>query len=160
MVTVDNPLLSYKPNSQWNKIHSSKAKWKIIKAARRGGKSRGALMEMERIFGEDALGSKAPPALVPPFHAWVVCPSFPLSRQAWNEALSFTPKSWVKRVVQEERISYLEGNQKHHWGMIEFKSADKPYALQSAGPALVGVNEAKDGRREAREGCRHARGPA
>ena len=144
MVTVDNPLLSYKPNSQWNKIHSSKAKWKIIKAARRGGKSRGALMEMERIFGEDALGSKAPPSLVPPFHAWVVCPSFPLSRQAWNEALSFTPKSWVQRVVQDERIIYLEGNENRPWGMIEFKSADNPYSLQSAGLDLVWVNEAQD----------------
>ena len=62
MVSVDNPLLSYKPNSQWDKIHSSRAKWKVIKAARRGGKSRGALMEMERIFGDDALGTAATPS--------------------------------------------------------------------------------------------------
>lgn len=128
MVTAnDNPLLSYRPNSQWDEIHSSRARWKVIKAARRGGKSRGALMELERIFGEDALSTPAPSSLIPPFHAWVVCPSFPLSRQAWNEALAFTPKGWVQRVVQDERIIYLEGNENRPWGMIEFKSADNPY---------------------------------
>ena len=80
----------YMPHDGQKNVHASNAKYKVLEVARRWGKSRAALFELLKTYIE-LLEVPAPPSLIPPFHAWIVCPSFPQSRQTWHELQAFIP---------------------------------------------------------------------
>ena len=81
----------YSPHEGQVEVHTLHAKEKWIEAARRWGKSRCALGEMEAAYHESltrSIDQINRYQLVPPgFHAWVVAPSYVQGRQAWNEML-------------------------------------------------------------------------
>lgn len=135
----------YRPHAGQQKVHDAPARFKVLEVARRWGKSRLALFEMLKNYVE-ALDVPAPESLVPPWHAWVVCPSFPQARQTWNEMLSLIPRELVapNGFHQNEMMVYLIGSEVRPWGFIEVKSANDPDSLQSVGLDFLWVNEAQD----------------
>ena len=136
----------YKPHSGQQAVHDSDAKVKVLEVGRRWGKSRCALWEMMRRYLE-ALEIPADPSLIPGFHAWVVCPSYPQSRQVWNELMSFWPKELIEPsggVRQDDKLMHVRGSDTRNWGLIEVKSAHDPDALQTAGLDFLWITEAQD----------------
>ena len=135
----------YTPHAGQQRRHRSTAKRKVLRIGRRWGKSRWSLWEMQRRYVE-ALETPADSSLVPPWHAWIVCPSYPQARQVWNELISFLPTEliWPNGIHQDERMIYLRGNANRKWGLIEVKSAHDPDNLQTAGLDFLWVSEAQD----------------
>mgnify|MGYP001618542175 CR=1 FL=1 len=135
----------YTPDAGQAEVHRSTAKTKVLEMGRRRGKSRLALFELIRRFVE-SLEIAVPASKIPPFHAWIVAPTFPQSRQAWNELMAFLPKELIQPggVHTDDQFIYLRGNEKRKWGLIEVKSAHDPDALQTAGLDFLWVTEAQD----------------
>ena len=135
----------YQPHPGQSYVHAQDAKVKVLKVGRRWGKSRFALWEMIRRFTE-ALEIEVSSALVPPFHAWILAPSYPQSRQVWNELISFFPSELVANggIRQDDRTIYLKGSEKRGWGFLEVKSGHDPDALQTAGLDFLWITEAQD----------------
>jgi len=136
----------YEPHSGQQEVHDSPAHVKVLRIGRRWGKSRMALWEMLKRYVEsrDVPGG---PAMVPGFHAWIVCPAMPQARQVWNELLSFIPPQFYEPddVHQEDRTIFLKPPSKDRvYGLIEVKSAHNPEALQTAGLDFLWVQEAQD----------------
>jgi len=138
----------YRPHEGQAKIHAWNAKEKWLEAARRWGKSRGALGEMLRAYQSSLERTTAVInryQLVPPgFHAWVVVPSYPQGQQAWNEMLSLLPPAMVREVMIADKQIRLNGPTDEVWGLIELKSADNPGSLQTVGLDFLWVSEAQD----------------
>lgn len=137
----------YEPHDGQIEVHASLAKYKVLEIARRWGKSRCGLFELLKVYTE-LLDVRAPKSLIPPFHAWIVCPSFPQARQTWNELQAFLPPALVYRhpegFKQDDKLIYLNGSEERPWGLLEVKSADNEQALQTVGLDFLWVVEAQD----------------
>ena len=131
------------PGQEW--LHDQDAHVKVLEVGRRWGKSRFALWELIRRFVE-SLEIEVDNSIVPPFHAWIVAPTFAQSRQVWNELIAFMPQQFVAPggIHQDDRIIYLVGSQKRQWGLLEVKSAHDPEGLQTAGLDFLWITEAQD----------------
>ena len=129
-------------------VHESLANVKVCRIGRRWGKSRLALWELVRRYVE-SWEIPVSNNVVPGFHAWVVCPSYPQARQTWNELQAFlSPLGIVwqgnQGFHQEERFIYLKESDSRSFGLIEVKSAHDPETLQTAGLDFLWVSEAQD----------------
>tara|TARA_Y100000310_G_scaffold251432_1_gene257945 strand:- start:2747 stop:4045 length:1299 start_codon:yes stop_codon:yes gene_type:complete len=85
--------------------------------------------------------------LVPPgIHAWIVVPSFPQGRQAWNELMQLVPPQFKRDVNRSDMIMTLNGpgGDDNLWGQVEVKSAHDPETLQTVGLDFLHVSEAQD----------------
>jgi hypothetical protein len=133
----------YTPHKGQAKVHASTAKVKLLRVARRWGKSRASLFELIRRYIE-ALEVAVPISVVPPWHAWIVAPSFPQARQVWNELMTFIPDSIKLDDKQAEMTMRLRGNEMRPWGLIEVKSAHDPDSLQTGGLHFLWITEAQD----------------
>lgn len=134
----------YTPHPWQETIHRSQAKNKVLEAARRLGKSRTAFWEMVKAF-QWALQIPAPASLTPPFHAWVVTPTFPQAQQVWTELQAFLPADWLAGPPSQDRMQIrLKGSPNRTWGLIEVKSAHDGASLQTAGLDFLWVTEAQD----------------
>ena len=153
MVTVDLASV-YTPHPGQAHIHSDPARMKVLKVGRRWGKSRAALFDLLKTYVE-SLDVAVDSDLVPPFHAWIVGPSFPQCRQVWNEIISFVPSDLIQPggIRQDEMMVYLKGTEKRPWGLIEVKSAHNPDSLQTAGVDYLWITEAQDVADKAFEKC-------
>jgi len=136
---------TYTPHSGQAEVHASDAKVKVLEVARRWGKSRFALFEGLDHYTQ-ALDIPVSNQLVPPFHMWVVVPSYPQGRQTWHEMVSLMPTEFAssRGIRQDEWIIYLKGAAGREWGLIELKSAHDPSSLQTVGLDYLWVNEAQD----------------
>ena len=135
----------YTPHAGQQHLHDVQAKIKVLEVGRRWGKSRFSLWELLRAYVR-SLDIPVDDSVVPPFHAWIVCPSFPQARQVWNELLSFTPNEFIQDngVHMADNLIYLKGSPLRPWGQIEVKSAHDPESLQTAGLDFLWVTEAQD----------------
>jgi hypothetical protein len=133
----------YDPHAGQRPIHDSGAKVKVLEMGRRFGKSRLAFGDGLACFVE-ALDIEAPRSLIPPWHGWVLSPSFPQSRQVWNEALTLWPTQFIHNVNMDERTIYLKGSEKRPYGILEFKSAHDPESLQTIGLDWIHFQESQD----------------
>ena len=131
------------PGQKW--LHDQDAHVKVLEVGRRWGKSRFALWELIRRFVE-SLEIEVDNSIVPPFHAWIVAPSFPQSRQVWNELIAFMPQQFIAPggIHQDDKLIYLVGSKKRQWGLLEVKSAHDPDALQTAGLDFLWITESQD----------------
>ena len=137
----------YKPHSGQRIIHESGAKQKWLEAARRWGKGRTGLGELEQAYLDWIdlfLKGKRDGALVPHFHAWVVAPNYNQARQPWHEILEFLPSEWIKDYSQSDGMITLYGPSERAWGLIEIKSAHDPDGLQTVGLDYLWVSESQD----------------
>lgn len=143
MSTTLDLSLYYSPHPLQQRVHASPAKVKCLKWGRRTGKSRGALGELLMIYVQ-SLDIEVPVSMVPPFHAWIVCPSYPQSRQVWSELMAFWPSAFIQHIHQDDLTIDLRGSEGRPWGLIEIKSAHNPDALQTAGLDFLWVMESQD----------------
>ena len=136
---------SYTPHPGQQFLHEQDAHIKILEVGRRWGKSRFSLWELIRRYVE-SLEIETDNSVVPPFHAWIVAPSFPQARQVWNELIAFLPQQFIAPggIHQDDKLIYLIGSKKSPWGLIEVKSAHDPDALQTAGLDFLWITEAQD----------------
>ena len=148
----------YSPHEGQIEVHTLNAKEKWIEAARRWGKSRCALGELEAAYYESldrSIDQINRYQLVPPgFHCWVVAPSYVQGRQAWNEMLQLLDPSWIRETNQANMTITLNGPTEEVWGLIELKSADNAPSLQTVGLDFLWVSESQDIPNEAAEKLR------
>jgi len=108
-------------------VHDSKARWKILCAGRRFGKSRlGVQMCMEIALA----GGRA----------WWVAPTFAISRVGWRDiqaaAASFPSEMGVNIKVGDMQVDFGNG------GFIGVRSADNPQRLRGEGLDFLVMDEA------------------
>tara|TARA_A100001388_G_scaffold265694_1_gene238112 strand:- start:9088 stop:10389 length:1302 start_codon:yes stop_codon:yes gene_type:complete len=107
-------------------VHDSEARWKILCAGRRFGKSRlGVQMAMEH-----ALNGK---------RAWWVAPTFSIARVGWRDILNASSKLTGIKVdikVGDMVVNFPDG------GFIAVKSADNPQRLRGEGLDFLVMDEA------------------
>jgi len=108
----------------------------ILVCGRRSGKSRAAAMQCLKWYETTVTGPR-PQHLIPQFLGWVVGPSYPEMRQAWDEFLTFFPKKIRTGTARtDERTVPVRA------GRFEFKSSDNPDSLQNVGLDVVWITEA------------------
>jgi hypothetical protein len=125
----------------------------VAQVGRRWGKSRFGFGDLMDVY-DRVLSMKRPPSLIPPFHAWVVVPTFPQGRQTWHELMSLTPPELLAQKPQASKwMLYLAGNS--NWqgraGVVEVRSSFDPEALQTVGLDYLWTSESQDIDNEAYE---------
>jgi hypothetical protein len=136
----------YTPHWGQKNVHASDARVKILKIGRRWGKGRFSLWEMIRRYIE-SLETPRDSSLIPSWHCWIVCPSYPQARQVWNELITFLnplPYCTAADMHQDERMIYLRGGEDGQWGLIEVKSAHLVDGLQTTGLDFLWMQESQD----------------
>jgi len=146
---------TYKPHEGQQKIHDAR-EWAttiVLRLARRFGKTRGGLGDLIDAY-TDVQNEYRAPDMVPPFHAWIVVPSFPQGRQSWNELMALLPKKMKGEIQQSKQMIWLNdqtGNWGGRAGLLELKSASDPEGLQTVGLDFLWLDEAQDIENEAQE---------
>lgn len=103
-------------------IHQSKARFKVVKAGKRFGKTKWALYELVQAagkYGKEVL--------------WYIAPSYRMAKSiAWWDLKWMIPKECIKRTVEQDLMIILWNDAR-----IELKGADNEDSLR--GPRLKGV---------------------
>ncbi len=105
-------------------VARSKARFRILAAGRRWGKSRLGVWECLRVASEGG-------------RAWWVAPTYPLANEGWRPLRSIAhqwPGAQVREVDKEVTLP--------NGGMVQVRSADEPHRLRGAGLDFVVVDEA------------------
>lgn len=127
--------IRYGPHQYQRAFHESKARFRILVAGRRSGKTLAAAHEAVRL----ALS-------IPGGMGWIVAPTYPLSRVAWRMFLRVLPREVIKYQNKAERIVELVNGH-----VVECRSAYKPEDLVGEGLDWLWVDEAARVKREAWE---------
>lgn len=143
--------LNYQPHEGQMEVHRQRRWARVIclYVARRWGKTRCLVGDLYDAYHEVSK-KKRPTALVPPFHAWIVVPSFPQGRQIWNELRALIPKEMVwgngKGWNQTEKFVWLKGfpTWDNRAGLLELKSSDDAQSLQTVGLDYLALSESQD----------------
>ena len=169
----------YKGYPWQDRVHQSKARFKIIQAGRRAGKGRMALQETLSLIEEASTtpiyndkGIIDPDRLdnlVPPIHVWTLAPTYSQAKQAWNEMKAFVPDNLVRKKFKNRAGGRGGGwNEDDMEVWLDFKdengnwldryrrsvywqirSADNYESLQTVGLDFLWMTEAQDTREEA-----------
>ena len=126
----------YEAAGQQLAVHQSGARIRVLEWGRDCGKSRCAVWELIRVY-HDLVYLERPSTLVPKIHIWVLAPSYPQARQAWEELNAFIPLALVAGRSDTEKTLRLHGD-----CFIEVKSADNPSSLQTVGLDFLWITEA------------------
>jgi len=111
-------------------VARSKARFRVLAAGRRWGKSRLGVWECLRVASEGG-------------RAWWVAPTYPLANEGWRP-LRIMGRQWPGAVVREvDKEVVLPGG-----GMVQVRSADEPHRLRGAGLDFVVIDEAAFCRQE------------
>lgn len=146
---------NYQPHEGQVKIHKAR-RWAdtvVLRLARRFGKTRGGLGDFIDAY-TDVQNEGRGADMVPPFHAWIVVPSFPQGRQSWHELLSLMPQEMIHEVRQADKMIWVKdlmGNWQGRPGLLELKSASDSESLQTVGLDYLWLDEAQDIENEAQE---------
>ena len=116
----------YHPFTAQRKFHDSPARFRLLVAGRRFGKTKAAVNEVIRA------AIRKPGSL-----NWWVAPTFSITRKGWRELFAFLPQEVIANVSRTEVMVELV-NRSSIW----FKSADNPDSLLSEGLDFVVVDEA------------------
>lgn len=133
----------YQPHDKQLAIHRSKARWLVIAAGVRGGKTYAATVEfVRRIYLDLAagkarkvvgVGKRRQPALL----YWLVAPTAPLTKQMVRYLLELVPAALIERVYEAENCIWLKPDI-----CIEIKTAERPDLLVSASVNGMLIDEA------------------
>lgn len=125
--------------------HTSRARTKCLKWARRAGKGRCAVNCLIDTFFELSESPRAS-HLVPQFHAMFVAPFSKNADQAWMELKEYVPDFLIRNngIKEDERKIWLVGFGSIRSGLIEFRTADNPASLQGAGLDFAWTTESQD----------------
>jgi hypothetical protein len=120
--------VDYTPHASQQAVHDSKARFRIICAGRRWGKSLLASREaMARL-------------IIPNQRCWLVAPTYDLTEKVFREVFwgfhKYLPH-WIKKSSENEmRIELVNGS------ILECKSADNPVSLIGEGISFLIIDEA------------------
>lgn len=113
----------------------SAARIDVVVAGRRGGKSEGGAMK--KLLRWQQLAREGTKGV-----AWIVTPTYDLSKPLWRKLMRLTPKGWMTdRGGSENRPEFMEFGRGIR---VEFKSADRPQSLVAEGLVDLWVDEAQD----------------
>ena len=119
-------ILSLHPGQM--KVFRNKARFKVVVAGRRWGKS--ILSKMEII--KECRHKKR---LI-----WYIAPTYGMARQImWQELIDSLPREWIKRSHETMMTIWLKNGT-----IIQLKGADKPDTLRGVGLHLVVLDEFQD----------------
>lgn len=109
-------------------VFSSKARFKVVVAGRRWGKTQLAKTAMIKM------------ARYPRRKVWYVAPTYRMAKTImWDELLESVPKKWIKKINETTlTIRLVNGS------IIECKGADKPDTLRGIGLHYVVLDEFQD----------------
>jgi len=128
--------IPYTPHPAQQKIHESKARFKLICAGNRFGKDLCAIGEGVMKFIE-MLNEERSIDVNPPVLWWIVAPSLRYARQNWRDLRKLLPRDLVTNIsIADYTIETING------GIIEVHSADDPESLVGVGLDIVTVTEA------------------
>lgn len=133
---VRNIEIPYTPHAAQQKIHDSKARFKILVAGNRFGKDLGSIGEGVMRFLE-MLNEERSIDVNPPVLWWIVAPNMRLARQCWRDLTKLFPKELVLNVLKSDHIVETVNG-----GIIEVHSADDPQMLVGVGLDIVTITEA------------------
>jgi predicted phage terminase large subunit-like protein len=105
-------------------VAKSKARFRVLAAGRRWGKSRLGVWECLKVASEGG-------------RAWWVAPTYPLANEGWRPLRSIAHQ-WPGATVREVDKEVVLPN----GGMVQVRSADEPHRLRGAGLDFVVVDEA------------------
>lgn len=129
-------VIPYSPHPAQQKIHASKARFKLISAGNRFGKDLGAIgecvMKFLEMLNEDRSIDVNPPVLW-----WIVAPSMRYARQNWRDLKKLLPRDLVTNISIADLTIEVD-----HRGIIEVHSADDPESLVGVGLDIATVTEA------------------
>jgi len=109
--------INYKPHYYQELFHNSKARFRIVCAGRRFGKSLSACAEAFKLATQK-----------PKQRGWIVAPTFKLSEEDWRILKDIAPIIAIQDIkLADRKIVFRNGSE------IEFKSADKEGSLRGAG---------------------------
>lgn len=131
------PLGGYDAFERQQEVHDSDARFRVIVAGRRGGKTVCGAYEFVRTMLANF-----------DFHGWVVAPTYKMLLVAEDEVkrlLECVPWMIKKKSVKDKRITLENG------GMIHFRSGDNPDALRGAGLDILWIDEGAFLKKEALE---------
>lgn len=105
-------------------VAKSKARFRVLAAGRRWGKSRLGVWECLKVASEGG-------------RAWWVAPTYPLANEGWRPLRSIAHQ-WPGAVVREvdKEVTLPNG------GLVQVRSGDEPHRLRGAGLNFVVVDEA------------------
>lgn len=118
--------IPYHPFTAQRRFHDSPARFRVLVAGRRFGKTKAAVNELIRT------AIRKPGSV-----NWWVAPTFSITRKGWRELFAFLPPEIVTRILRTELMVELR-NRSSLW----FKSADNPDSLLSEGLDFLVVDEA------------------
>ena len=124
--TVD---LDWKPHAGQQEVRDSDARFKIVSAGRRWGKTKLAATEIiERATAE-------PDAL-----CWWVGPSYRVADTGWNEVIDALPDEFIadRKRSRPRHVDLING------ARIEFRTTDKPETLVGEGLIYIVIDEGAD----------------
>lgn len=109
-------------------VFNSKARFKVVVAGRRWGKSQLSKISIMR-------AARRPNLLI-----WYVAPSYRMCKQImWLEIQSAIPKKWIKKINETNLSITLINNTR-----IELKGADNPDSLRGVGVDFLVMDEVQD----------------
>lgn len=148
-----NPWAGYAPNEGQAEAHASPARMKVLRWGRRYGKTVFIPYELMKVYRE-ALAIPVSAQTEPPFHAWIIAPTYLQGRQVWRELVRFVPRKLIKGwednyknpigLHHKEMWMELLGNRLRPEGLVEVKTAVDPEALQTSGLDFLAISESQD----------------
>lgn len=127
--------IPYKPHPAQKQFHESKARFRILAAGRRFGKSQAAANEVIKFACTHKKST-----------SWIVAPIFPQAMISWRMIKQILPHELIKTPHLTEKYIELINN-----STIWIKSADNPDNLRGEGISFLVVDEAAMVKREAWE---------
>ena len=127
------PKINIKLHAAQAQVSRSKARFRILVAGRRFGKTH--LSKVELIKAVQGRGKR---------HLWYVAPTFSMAREImWDELVDAIPKSWIKKTHETRlEIRLINGC------VIQLKGADRPDSLRGRELHFMILDEFQDFRPE------------
>lgn len=125
-------VIPYSPHAKQLEIHSDPARFKVIAAGRRFGKS---ILIINEMIIQALKHPQLPDGPIP--RSWYVCTTYRQAEMiAWREALKFIPPELIRNKEKHKLLIELENGH-----ILEFKGAEDPDKLRGVGLCWVGIDE-------------------
>jgi len=123
MITIK---INYNPYYQQQLFHESRARFRVVCAGRRFGKSLMACAEAFKLATNQ-----------PKQRGWIISPTFKLSEEDWRILKEISPNIAIQEIkLADKKLVYRNGSE------IEMKSADNEASLRGAGLHFLIIDEA------------------
>lgn len=133
---VMNVTIDYAPHAAQQKVHQSRARFRLMNCGSRFGKDRCSMVIFIEYFLK-CLNEERPADMVPSVYGWLIAPTERMAKQNWNELKRYFPKDLIVDVSNSNMSM-----QTIYGGLIEVRSAFDPESLVGVGIDVVVITEA------------------